>query len=44
MEINELGHGLTVNSALAGRDASADFLFESSLDSARNIVEFWGGK
>lgn len=44
VEINELGHGLTVNSALAGRDASAKFLFESSLDSARNIVEFWGFK
>ena len=42
VEINDLGHGLTVNSALENRDVSAPYLFESSLDSALNIVEFWG--
>ncbi|GAW95675.1 MULTISPECIES: extracellular catalytic domain type 1 short-chain-length polyhydroxyalkanoate depolymerase [Colwellia] len=41
VEINDLGHGLTVNSSLKNRDASAPFLFESSLDSASNIIEFW---
>lgn len=41
VEINDLGHGLTVNSAFGNRDASAPFLFESSLDSALDIVKFW---
>ena len=44
VEINEIGHGLTVNSDYKYRDASADFLYESSLDSAMNIVSFWGLK
>ena len=42
IEINEIGHGLSVNSNYKNRDATADFLYESSLDSAMNIVEFWG--
>ncbi len=41
VEINEIGHGLTVNSSYKNRDVSADFIYESSLDSAVNIVEFW---
>lgn len=44
VEINDIGHGLTVNSALENRDSSAPFLFESSLDSALDIVIFWGLK
>ena len=44
VEINDIGHGLTVNSALEDRDTSAPFLFESSHDSALDIVEFWGFK
>ena len=44
VEINEIGHGLSVNSDYKYRDASADFLYESSLDSAMNIVSFWGLK
>lgn len=42
VEINEIGHGLTVNSTLKNRDVSAPFLYESSLDSALNIIDFWG--
>ena len=41
VEVNEIGHGLSVNSSYKNRDASADFLYESSLDSAMNIIEFW---
>lgn len=41
VEISEMGHGLGVNSSYKNRDASADFLFESSLDSAKSIVDFW---
>ncbi len=44
VEINEMGHGLSVNSSYKNRDASADFLYESSLDSAMDIVSFWGLK
>lgn len=44
VEINEMGHGLSVNSSYKNRDASADFLYESSLDSALNIIDFWGVK
>ena len=44
VEINEIGHGLSVNSSYKNRDASADFLYESSFDSAMNIIEFWGVK
>ncbi len=42
VEINEIGHGLSVNSSYKNRDASADFLYESSFDSALDIIEFWG--
>ncbi|KGJ87003.1 extracellular catalytic domain type 1 short-chain-length polyhydroxyalkanoate depolymerase [Colwellia psychrerythraea] len=41
VEINEIGHGLSVNSSYKNRDASADFIYESSLDSVMNIVDFW---
>jgi poly(hydroxyalkanoate) depolymerase family esterase len=44
IEINEIGHGLSVNSNYKNRDANAEFLYESSLDSAMNIVDFWGVK
>lgn len=44
LEINEISHGLTVNSSLKNREASASFIYESPLDSATNIVEFWGLK
>jgi len=44
LEINEISHGLTVNSSLKNREASASFIYESPLDSATNIVEFWGVK
>ncbi|PKI14069.1 extracellular catalytic domain type 1 short-chain-length polyhydroxyalkanoate depolymerase [Colwellia sp. 12G3] len=44
LEINEIGHGLTVNSSLKNREASASFIYESSLDSASDIVRFWGFK
>ena len=44
LEINEISHGLTVNSSLKNREASASFIYESPLDSATNIVEFWGFK
>jgi len=44
VEINDIGHGLSVNSSYKNRDASADFIYESSLDSAMNIVDFWGVK
>ena len=42
VEINEIGHGLSVNPSYKNRDASADFLYESSFDSALDIIEFWG--
>jgi len=42
LEINGISHGLTVNSALKNREASASFIYESPLDSATNIVGFWG--
>jgi len=42
LEINEISHGLTVNSSLKSRDTSANFIYESPLDSATNIIEFWG--
>ncbi|KGJ93491.1 alpha/beta hydrolase family esterase [Colwellia psychrerythraea] len=42
VDINGVGHGLTVNSRFEGRDSSAPFLYESSLDSALYIIEFWG--
>lgn len=41
VEISEMGHGLGVNSSYKNRDASADFLFESSLDTAKSIIDFW---
>jgi len=42
VEINGMSHGLTVNSTFENRDVSANFLFESSLDSASDIIGFWG--
>ncbi len=44
LEINEISHGITVNPSLKNREASARFIYESPLDSATNIVEFWGVK
>jgi len=44
VDIDDIGHGLTVNSILKNRDASAPFLYESSFDTALNIIEFWGVK
>jgi poly(hydroxyalkanoate) depolymerase family esterase len=41
VDIKGIGHGLTVNSALKNRDVDAPFLYESSFDTALNIVEFW---
>lgn len=42
VKIDDIGHGLSVNSALGNRDSSAKYIFESSFDTASNIVEFWG--
>jgi poly(hydroxyalkanoate) depolymerase family esterase len=41
VEINGISHGVTVNSTFENRDVSANFLFESSLDSASDIIDFW---
>jgi len=41
LEIHKISHGLTVNSSFKHREASANFIYESSLDTATTIVEFW---
>ncbi len=44
IEVNEIGHGLPVDSSIKGRDDSGNYLFKSSLDSANYIIDFWGLK
>ncbi|MCJ8318359.1 MAG: PHB depolymerase family esterase [Colwellia sp.] len=39
--IDEIGHGISVNTRLGNRNSESAFLLESSVDSAKEIVDFW---
>ena len=41
IELENIGHGLAVNSKVKNGGTPADFLLESPLSAAANIIEFW---